>query len=184
VDLSHYPRHATDKPPASVAEWQSKAGEIRKSIQWMLGDEPPLMPPGPGRGALPGRGGRGGGPVAGRYVANPGQVTPDLVNWVISNGGNQYGWLEPQKSLTTSKSVSFGFNVRGDLYYPIGTPENAHLPVVIWLHGYSYQLGYMWVYHNDLHPILALVKAGYAVLAFDQSGFGSRMNETGPFYDR
>jgi len=42
----------------------------------------------------------------------------------------------------------------------------------------------MWVYHNDLHPILALVKAGYAVLAFDQSGFGSRMSETGPFYDR
>jgi pimeloyl-ACP methyl ester carboxylesterase len=55
---------------------------------------------------------------------------------------------------------------------------------VIWLHGYSYQLGYMWVYHNDLHPILALVRAGYAVLAYDQSGFGSRMSETGPFYDR
>ena len=32
----------------------------------------------------------------------------------------------------------------------------------------------MWVYHNDLHPILALVRAGYAVLAYDQSGFGSR----------
>ena len=74
--------------------------------------------------------------------------------------------------------------MQGDFYYPIGTPENAHLPVVIWLHGYSYQLGYMWVYHNDLHPILALVKAGYAVLAYDQSGFGSRMSETGPFYDR
>jgi pimeloyl-ACP methyl ester carboxylesterase len=42
----------------------------------------------------------------------------------------------------------------------------------------------MWVYHNDLHPILALVKKGYAVLAFDQSGFGSRMSEIGPFYDR
>jgi pimeloyl-ACP methyl ester carboxylesterase len=42
----------------------------------------------------------------------------------------------------------------------------------------------MWVYHNDLHPILALVKAGYAVLAYDQSGFGSRMKETGPFYAR
>jgi alpha-beta hydrolase superfamily lysophospholipase len=42
----------------------------------------------------------------------------------------------------------------------------------------------MWVYRRDLHPILALVKAGYAVLAFDQCGFGSRMNESGPFYDR
>ena len=111
-------------------------------------------------------------------------MTPDLVNWVIQRGGNQFGWLEPQKSQTTSRSLSFGFNVRGDLYYPVGTPENAKLPTVIWLHGYSYQLGYMWVYHNDLHPILALVKAGYAVLAFDQSGFGSRMSETGPFYDR
>jgi pimeloyl-ACP methyl ester carboxylesterase len=42
----------------------------------------------------------------------------------------------------------------------------------------------MWVYHNDLHPILALVRAGYAVLAYDQSGFGSRMSESGPFPDR
>jgi pimeloyl-ACP methyl ester carboxylesterase len=58
------------------------------------------------------------------------------------------------------------------------------LPAVIWLHGYSYPLGYMWVYHNDLHPILALVRAGYAVLAYDQSGFGSRMSELGPLYDR
>ena len=95
-----------------------------------------------------------------------------------------FGWLEPQKSQTFSRSLSFGFNVRGDLYYPADTPEGAKLPAVIWLHGYSYPLGYMWVYHNDLHPILALVRAGYAVLAFDQSGFGSRMSETGPFYDR
>jgi len=39
----------------------------------------------------------------------------------------------------------------------------------------------MWVYHNDLHPILALVRAGYAVLAYDQSGFGSRMGESAAF---
>ena len=36
----------------------------------------------------------------------------------------------------------------------------------------------------DMHPILALVQAGYAVLAFDQAGFGSRMGEEAPFYDR
>jgi pimeloyl-ACP methyl ester carboxylesterase len=55
---------------------------------------------------------------------------------------------------------------------------------VIWLHGYSYPLGYMWVYRSDPHPILALVNAGYAVLAFDQAGFGSRMGEFAPFYKR
>jgi pimeloyl-ACP methyl ester carboxylesterase len=193
VDLSHYPRRSSDNilstasggSIASVADWERKAADIRKSATWMLGEGPALMPPGAGRGALGGRGGRGGAaPGAGRGGTNPGQVTPDLVNWVIARGGNQFGWLAPQKDQTSSRSLTFGFNVKGDLYYPTGTPENAKLPVVIWLHGYSYQLGYMWVYHNDLHPILALVKAGYAVLAFDQSGFGSRMSETAPFGDR
>jgi pimeloyl-ACP methyl ester carboxylesterase len=42
----------------------------------------------------------------------------------------------------------------------------------------------MWVYRSDPHPILALVNAGYAVLAFDQTGFGSRMGEFSPFYKR
>jgi pimeloyl-ACP methyl ester carboxylesterase len=103
---------------------------------------------------------------------------------VIQRGGNQFGWLAPERDQVTSRTIVFGFNVRGDLYYPANTPENAKLPTVIWLHGFSYPLGYMWVYHNDLHPILALARAGYAVLAYDQSGFGSRLAETGPFYDR
>ena len=42
----------------------------------------------------------------------------------------------------------------------------------------------MWVYRRDIHPVLALAKAGYAVLAFDQTGFGSRMDEWEPFYHR
>jgi pimeloyl-ACP methyl ester carboxylesterase len=42
----------------------------------------------------------------------------------------------------------------------------------------------MWVYRRDLHPVLALAKAGYAVLAFDQTGFGMRWKEAGPFYSR
>jgi pimeloyl-ACP methyl ester carboxylesterase len=158
--------------------------DIRKSIEWMLGEEPARMPPPPGRG---GRGGPAAPQVAapgGRGVTNPGQVAPDLVSWVIQRGGNSFGWLEPQRSQTVSRPLNFGYNVRGDLYYPANTAPNTKLPVVIWLHGYSYSLGYMWVYHNDLHPILALVEAGYAVLAYDQSGFGSRMGETAAFYDR
>jgi dienelactone hydrolase len=182
VDLAHYPRKQPGIAASSATEWERRADEIRKSAEWMLGDEPAFMPPPAGRGGRSPTPGRGA--PAGRGGTNPGQVTPDLVNWVIQRGGNSFGWLEPQKSRTASKSVSFGYNVRGDLYYPAGSPENAKLPTVIWLHGPSYQLGYMWVYHNDLHPILALVDAGYAVLAYDQSGFGSRMSESGPFYDR
>ena len=40
-------------------------------------------------------------------VANPGQVTPNLPAWVIGNGGNSYGWLEPEKSQTTSRHIMF-----------------------------------------------------------------------------
>jgi len=114
---------------------------------------------------------------------SPGQLAPNVPLWVISNGGNSYGWLEPEKSEAASRHITFG-GIGGDLYYPKDTPAGKKLPTVIWLHGYSYPLGYMWVYHSDLHPILALVHAGYAVLAYDQSGFGSRLSETGPFYDR
>jgi hypothetical protein len=197
AELSRYPRRGitgiltaeSGSPIATTNDWERKATSIRKSVEWALGDEPPMMAAGPDRsiagrrdGVLGGR--RGGAPAAGRGAGNPGQVTPDLVNWVIQRGGNQFGWLAPEKDQVTSRTIVFGFNVRGDLYYPANTPENAKLPTVIWLHGFSYPLGYMWVYHNDLHPILALTRAGYAVLAYDQSGFGSRLGETGPFYDR
>ncbi len=189
VDLTKYPR-ATPLAVASASDWEKKSADVRKSIQWMLGEEPAMMPP--AAGGRGGRGGRGGPPPAlvasqeGRRggAANPGQLGPDVVSWVITNGGTSYGWLAPQAAKTVSRPVTFGYGVRGDLYYPANTPADAKLPTVIWLHGYSYPLGYMWVYRNDLHPILALVQAGYAVLAYDQSGFGSRMNEAAPFYDR
>ena len=188
VDLSRYPKHGLSdilSAPgggaiASTAGWEKKSAEVRKSIEWMLGDKPPMLPPAAAR-VVPTPAAA---TVAGPSVTEARQVTPDLVNSVIRLGGPAFGWLEPQKSLTASRSVSFGFNLKGDLYYPANTPANAKLPTVIWLHGYSYQFGYMWMSHFDLHPILALVRAGYAVLAYDQSGFGSRMSEAGPFYDR
>jgi pimeloyl-ACP methyl ester carboxylesterase len=185
VDLNRYPKHGANdiltagdgSTITSIAGWEAKAKEVRKSVVWMMGDEPPKMDFSEAEGIARRR-------PAAVGVANPGQVTPDLPAWVIQNGGDSYGWLEPQKSLTASRSITFGDNLKGDLYYPANTPAGTKLPTVIWLHGYSYPLGYMWVYHEDLHPILALVRAGYAVLAYDQSGFGSRLGETGPFYDR
>ncbi|MGH9654488.1 MAG: alpha/beta fold hydrolase, partial [Bryobacteraceae bacterium] len=190
VDLSRFPKHEANDlldAVASSADWKAKRANLRKSVVEMLGKEPPLvkLPPSKRelafmkffkRRAQP--------PPTEPGIWNPGQVTPELDAWVIHNGGTSYGWLEPQKSLTTCRRITFGERLKGDLYYPRNAPAGAKLPTVIWLHGYSYPLGYMWVYHNDLHPILALVAAGYAVLAYDQSGFGSRLAETGPFYDR
>jgi dienelactone hydrolase len=183
LDAAKYPV-PTPLAPSTAADWQKQAGEIRQSVQWMLGDQPPSMPALPprffGRGPPPGPT-----TVAKGATGNPGQLAPDVPAWVISRGGIQeFGWLEPEKNQVDSRKVRFGQGVSGDLYYPAGLPEGTKLPAVVWLHGYSYPLGYMWVYRRDLHPILALVKAGYAVLAYDQTGFGSRQLEAAPFYDR
>jgi hypothetical protein len=107
-----------------------------------------MMPPATGRGgfrasaaagfAAIGRGGsrswlagRGGAVAAGRGVtnSNPGQLVPDLVQWVIQRGGTSFGWLQPQASQTVSRSISFGYNVRGDLYYPANTPPGTNFPL-------------------------------------------------------
>lgn len=173
------------QPPMDTATWEKHAANIRESVQWVLGDAPPMMPEPPPRAGFPRRGpGPGPTEVARGSTGNPGQLAPDVPAWVISRGGQEFGWLEPEKNHVESRKVRFGYSLTGDLYYPAGTPAGARLPAVVWLHGYSYPLGYMWVYRRDLHPILALVKAGYAVLAYDQCGFGSRMAESAPFYDR
>jgi dienelactone hydrolase len=194
IDLGQFPAAAggllggDGNAISSPAAWEQKAAQIRQTVAWVLGDAPPTMAAFPVRSPFAGRPGRGPLPgptvVALGHEGNPGQLAPDVPAWVISRGGPEFGWLEPEKNHVESRKLRFGVNLTGDLYLPAGTPKDARLPTVIWLHGFSYPLGYMWVYRRDLHPILALVKAGYAVLAYDQCGFGSRMGESGPFYDR
>jgi pimeloyl-ACP methyl ester carboxylesterase len=165
VDLSKFAAHNDNGLGAysSTADWETKAADIRKSVQWMLGTRD---------------GGKGGPDPAQRG-------RDDVVDWAIQRGG-AFGWLEPQKDKTEYRSITFGDGTRGELYYPKGTKPDAKLPTVIWLHGFSYPMGYMWVYRSkpDLHPILALVEAGYAVFAFDQTGHGSRTDEFATFFDR
>ncbi|MDR0352403.1 MAG: dienelactone hydrolase family protein [Opitutaceae bacterium] len=180
IDLEKFPVH-----DASKAGRGSDAEGLRRSVGWMLGEAPPLLPEPPP--LFPSR--RGGPPPGPTVVAqgragNPGQLAPDVPAWVIAAGGQEYGWREPEKNAVASRRLRFGLGVTGDLYYPADTPAGTKLPAVIWLHGFHHPLGYMWVYRRDLHPILALVKAGYAVLAYDQTGYGTRWAEAAPFYDR
>jgi pimeloyl-ACP methyl ester carboxylesterase len=165
-----------------MESWNAKSATLRKSVNWMLGPTPAKMTDeeiAAGRTRLP---------PAKPGAPNPGQVTPDIPAWAIQTYGvqpdNFYGWTAPQKNDYETRRILFAGNISGDLYYPKETKDGAKLPTVIWLHGYSYQLGYMWSYRQDIHPILALVQAGYAVLAYDQSGFGARMTETQHFYSR
>ncbi len=156
--------------------------EVRAAVRDLLGSPPPQPPTpvpwwrrGPPR-PIPG-------PTHGQG-AGPGQLAPDVPAWVIGRGIREFGWVDEDTATVDSRRIRFGHGLVGDLYWPRGVAADAKLPTVIWLHGFSYPLGYMWVYRRDLHPVLALAQAGYAVFAFDQSGFGSRQDETGPFYDR
>jgi pimeloyl-ACP methyl ester carboxylesterase len=166
VDLNNFPTRGANDLLATVTstgDWEKKAVDVRKSVELMLG-----YPQGGKGGPDPAQRGR-----------------DDVVDWAIQRGGS-FGWLEPQKSQTEYRSITFGNGTRGELYYPKGAAADAKLPTVIWLHGFSYPMGYMWVYRQkpDLHPILALTAAGYAVFAFDQTGHGSRTDEFATFFDR
>jgi cephalosporin-C deacetylase-like acetyl esterase len=197
VEVSKYPaRKLTDtliasggRTIASVSDWEKKSAEIRKAVEWMLGDKTPgaLANPFPlpklGDPSEPAaaRGGRGG--------AAPANVTLfDDIHGTKARG-NSYGWINTAVQATTKRKITFpsasGFGmIEADLFTPNNAAAGAKLPTVIWLHGYSSSLGYSWVYHYDVHPVLALAQAGYAVLAFDQSGFGSRQIEAAAFYDK
>jgi dienelactone hydrolase len=184
VDLRSFPYHKEDLQSSTKEQWQAKAAEILKQVNWMLGDEPLTVAS--GRGGFGGfggaRGGQGSG-ARGPQGPDPAQLGPDVPGWVRSRASGEFGWSKQQSAGVAMRPFYFA-GIRGDLYYPEGVSEGARLPAVVWLHGYSYPLGYMWVYRRDTHPVLALAKSGYAVLAFDQSGFGSRMNEDAPFYSR
>lgn len=162
--------------PVSHFRPADDAGSRRKRIAWALGEEPPgaarltastLPATGTGDGWLAGLFKRPGADAAARArVAKEGM-----------------GWAE----------IPFGDDLKADLFYPAGKPDGKW-PVVIWLHPYSYQNGWSaaspWEstgsdYRLEQRPsIPAFVTRGFAVLAFDQIGFGARVRDARDFYRR
>jgi cephalosporin-C deacetylase-like acetyl esterase len=172
----------------SVADWEKRSVEIRKSVEWMLGDRTPgtLANPFPlpklGNPSQPAAPPRGGATAAASVT-----LFDDIHG--TKARGNSYGMIAAAVQQTTKRKITFpsasGFgDIEADIFTANNVAADAKLPAVIWLHGYSSSLGYSWVYHYDVHPVIALAQAGYAVLAFDQSGFGSRQVEAAAFYNK
>ena len=167
LDVTEYPVHRGNESLArNRRDWEKRRPALLEAVRQMLGKAPAAVPA-----------------DTSAYLPDP--PGPDIPAWVIGRGMPEFGWIPADNEGMASRRIRFGPDgVRGDFYYPENTPEGTRLPVVIWLHGYHFPLGYMWVYHHDTHPIPALVREGFAVLAFDQTGFGSRSEEYAPFYDR
>lgn len=122
-------------------------------------------------------------------VTNPGPMTFEG----NPEGEEKYGNVIRRPASTsymTRRAISpydgFGDNLFGYLYYPTERPLSEPLPVVIYLHEYDYSKGFssMSLNHSINQYFQDLVKAGFAVFAFDMIGFGSRQQEGLHFYDR
>ncbi len=97
------------------------------------------------------------------------------------------GWLSGlfgrplQGESFTWQPVGFGDDLRADLYRPAGTPADVRLPVLIWLHQDAHPTGYSRYFRPWLQQAIA---KGFAILVFDQIGYGSRIHEARHFYRR
>src|SRR5699024_3499871 len=77
-----------------------------------------------------------------------------------------------------SRPIAFG-----RLYYPAdaeGEPVDDNLPVVVYLHEYTYSTGFARL--GDI--INKFADQGFAVYMYDQIGFGTRIEEGRFFYER
>lgn len=170
-------------------EWKKRSGEsidpatfrlsrndARARIEWALGEEPPGAPNYPRR-TLP---------------ENP----------MVSEGALAAMFKRPREDRAAMARVEqegmrlhvlpFGDGLAGQLFLPANA--TGKLPVVIWLHAYSYQYG--WSIANpwtstgadirlDQRPSFpSLARRGFAILAFDQIGFGTRVKDAKDFYVR
>ena len=77
--------------------------------------------------------------------------------------------------------IHFGHGVRGNLYFKDGVP--TPMPVVVWLHPLSYHSGYNEGYGVQGTTVYQrLAENGFAVITYDQCGFGLRLLEGRDFY--
>jgi dienelactone hydrolase len=147
----------------------------RKRIEWALGTEPP------GASRL----------TSGRLTTTGGG------HWLAAMFGRPGADAAARERVTKEgmawAQLPFGDDLQADLFHPPGRPAGKW-PVIIWLHGYSYQYGWSiaspWTstgtdFRLDQRPTIpALVDRGFAVLAFDQIGFGTRVRDARDFYRR
>lgn len=137
-----------------------------KNIHWLLGDEPPGV-----NDHQP-------------YSANINRnhsYPDDYIDEIIG---------EPKlpdniRKMTIGAYHGIADDLWASMYFPAASVVDnkvvGKLPVVIFLHDFAYATGY---HRLSMPMIKQLTERGFAVLAFDMVGFGSRVEEALHFYDR
>ena len=172
----------------SVAQWEEKKKIIRRNISQVLGEAPPRLP-------FP----------SNHKLSDRSMCTDGWLATVFRRPAKDiwggYGDRHQREQLESEGIGAFGVpfwdSFMGDLFYPLGPdgkPKSGKRPVVIWLHPHCYQDGWSaghpwmstsWAYGQDERPSFPLLwKRGFAVFAFDQLGYGTRIHEARTFYER
>jgi cephalosporin-C deacetylase-like acetyl esterase len=145
-------------------EWHLKKNEIKKRINWVLGDKPAGVSASPVQ-SLSGR--------------------EDYVNSFLNR---------PQVSNGRSENIApynaLGDYLYGTIYYPTDEDgervvrENGKLPVVIYLHEYS-NTGFHSIMDSGISTLFEnILSKKIAILAMDLIGYGQRIEEGSNFYGR
>jgi cephalosporin-C deacetylase-like acetyl esterase len=139
---------------------------VRKKIGWLLGDEPPGV-----HSEVP----------LSSFLKKNSTYPDDYLEEVIG---------EPSppadvKKMSVGPYSALGDDLWGNIYFPAASVTkdsvSAKLPLVIYIHEYSYATGY---HRRSMSIIRQFTEKGFAVLALDMIGFGSRIEEALHFYDR
>ena len=154
IDPMQYPRRTPGD--YNQGNWEEKKIAIQQQIRWALGEAPAGI----------------------RFPASK-ELGKEIRT---SDGWMSLLFDRPLKSPGMAyASLAFGDDLKADLYYPESVPPGHRLPLVLWLHPFSYSTGYS---RNAGPAFASLIKRGFAVLAFDQIGFGTRVRSAREFYER
>lgn len=149
-----------------MSSGKSFRDSLAKSIHWLLGTPPP---------------GIGGESTFSTNVNRNHSYADDYLAEVIGMESVP-GEI---KKMIIGPYHGIGDDLWANLYFPsdsvIENKVSGKLPLVIFLHNYSYATG---THRNFISIVRHFTEKGFAVLTFDMIGFGTRVEEALHFYDR
>lgn len=164
IDPLNFPEHKTLSLKNKDEDIRAFQQKIRQQINWLLGEEPAGIS------------------ANGKIDTANKNPTDDYLAAVI---------MKPVLNKEIKEIIIGPYNAAGEylwanLYLPKQTKIKAvansqKLPLVIFLHEYSHGTGYRRRSESIIHNF---TQSGFAVLAFDMIGYGTRIDEFTNFYSR